>query len=160
MTRWVRPRHDRVLAGVSGAIAHPLGLPSALVRVLFALLALVYGLGFVLYAAGAVLLPDEESHADRYADVVRDNISSLLALLQELRWALVDGWRDWRQRRTWGIPRERALAILGLSLVIGAGLGFLSTFGLLDWLSFERFAALGVLTLGVALLVRGSSRRS
>lgn len=160
MTRWVRTRHDRVLAGVSGAIAHPLGLPTALVRVLFVLLALVYGLGFFLYLAGSLLLPDEESHADRHVDVLRDNVAAFLALLHELRWAVVDGWRDWQQRRTWGIPRERAMAILSFSLVVGAGLAFLSTFGLLDWLSFDRFAALCVLALGVALLVRGSSHRS
>ncbi|MGY5763918.1 PspC domain-containing protein [Brachybacterium sp. DNPG3] len=54
---------DRVIAGVCAAIARPLGLPPALIRLIAVLLGLV-GLGLPLYLLAALLLPRETIEAE------------------------------------------------------------------------------------------------
>ncbi|GAA1877279.1 hypothetical protein GCM10009836_68360 [Pseudonocardia ailaonensis] len=55
-TRPARPRHDRKIAGVAGAVARRYDIDPTLVRVGFAVAA-VYGIGIALYIAGWALLP-------------------------------------------------------------------------------------------------------
>jgi phage shock protein C len=56
-----RPARDRMLAGVASGVARYLGIDATVVRIIFALLAVVGGLGVPLYLAGWLLIPDEES---------------------------------------------------------------------------------------------------
>lgn len=58
-TDLVRPRDDRVIAGVAAALARRFGMSSRTMRVLFVLSCLLPGPQFVLYIAGWVLIPDE-----------------------------------------------------------------------------------------------------
>jgi phage shock protein PspC (stress-responsive transcriptional regulator) len=53
---------DAVVAGVAGGIARELGIDPLFVRAAFVLLAVAGGSGFLLYAAGWLLLPDEGDH--------------------------------------------------------------------------------------------------
>ncbi|WP_018347847.1 PspC domain-containing protein [Longispora albida] len=57
--RYTRPRADRKVAGVCGAIGRATGTDPVLWRVLFAVFALVGGAGFVGYAAAWLVLPAE-----------------------------------------------------------------------------------------------------
>jgi len=54
-----RSADDRMLAGVAGGIARYLDADVTLVRVIFAALALLNGLGLALYIAGWLLIPEE-----------------------------------------------------------------------------------------------------
>jgi phage shock protein PspC (stress-responsive transcriptional regulator) len=54
-----RPRHDRMLAGVASGIAGYVGVDALLVRIAFAILAIVGGVGIPLYLACWLLIPDE-----------------------------------------------------------------------------------------------------
>jgi phage shock protein C len=54
-----RSRDNRILGGVSGAVAERFDVDINTVRLAFALLAVLGGGGALLYAAGWLLIPDE-----------------------------------------------------------------------------------------------------
>jgi phage shock protein PspC (stress-responsive transcriptional regulator) len=54
-----RPFQDRMLAGVAIGVARYLGVDVTIVRIIFAVLAVVGGVGVPLYLAGWLLIPDE-----------------------------------------------------------------------------------------------------
>lgn len=57
--RLYRSRTDRVLFGVAGGFADWLDLDPALVRIVWALLVLAGGAGFLLYIVAAIVIPEE-----------------------------------------------------------------------------------------------------
>jgi phage shock protein PspC (stress-responsive transcriptional regulator) len=54
-----RPIHDRMLAGVALGAARYLRVDPTVVRILFAVLVVVGGIGVPLYVAGWLLIPEE-----------------------------------------------------------------------------------------------------
>lgn len=56
-----RPASDRMVAGVAAGIARYLGVDVTVVRIVFAVLAVVGGAGVPLYLAGWLLIPEEGS---------------------------------------------------------------------------------------------------
>lgn len=58
-TDLVRPRDDRVIAGVAAALARRFGISSRSMRVVLVLSCLLPGPQFVLYVVGWVLIPGE-----------------------------------------------------------------------------------------------------
>ena len=56
-----RPVDDRMLGGVAAGIARYLSVDVTVVRIIFAVLAIVGGAGIPLYLAGWLLIPDEGS---------------------------------------------------------------------------------------------------
>jgi phage shock protein PspC (stress-responsive transcriptional regulator) len=57
--RLYRSRDDRMIAGVAGGVAEYFDLDPSLVRIAWALLALVGGFGVLLYIVMAIVVPDE-----------------------------------------------------------------------------------------------------
>lgn len=60
-TQLYRPLDGRLVAGVAAGIARYLDLDVTVVRLAFAVLALVGGIGVPLYVAGYLLMPAEDS---------------------------------------------------------------------------------------------------
>lgn len=56
-----RPFHDRMLAGVAAGVARYFDIDVTVVRIVFAVLAVVGGAGLPLYLAGWLLIPDEDA---------------------------------------------------------------------------------------------------
>jgi len=56
-----RHRRDRMLAGVASGIAGYVGVDALFVRIAFAVLAIVGGVGIPLYLACWLLIPDEDA---------------------------------------------------------------------------------------------------
>jgi phage shock protein C len=54
-----RPIQDRMLAGVAAGIARYLGVDVTVVRIVFAVLAVIGGAGVPIYLAGWLLIPEE-----------------------------------------------------------------------------------------------------
>ena len=61
MSRLVRPRRGRILAGVCAAIADRLGAPSWVIRVLWIVLSFIPGPLWIAYVVLWVLIPAEGS---------------------------------------------------------------------------------------------------
>jgi phage shock protein C len=66
-----RTRDNRILGGVSGAIAERFDVDVNAVRIAFAVLAVLGGGGALLYAAGWLLIPDEAAEASIAEDFVQ-----------------------------------------------------------------------------------------
>ena len=66
-----RTRENRILGGVSGAIAERFDVDISTVRIAFAVLAVLGGGGALLYAAGWLLIPDEAAEASIAEDFVK-----------------------------------------------------------------------------------------
>ena len=56
-----RPLDDRMLAGVASGVARYFDIDVTIVRIVFAVLAVVGGVGVPLYLAGWLLIPDEDA---------------------------------------------------------------------------------------------------
>jgi phage shock protein PspC (stress-responsive transcriptional regulator) len=54
-----RPTDDRMIAGVASGIARYINVDVTIVRIVFAVLAIVGGAGIPLYLAGWLLIPEE-----------------------------------------------------------------------------------------------------
>ena len=67
-----RSRDDRMLAGVASGIAACVGVDALFVRIAFAVLTIVGGVGIPLYLACWLLIPDEQSSQSIAGDFVRD----------------------------------------------------------------------------------------
>ncbi|CAA9300704.1 MAG: hypothetical protein AVDCRST_MAG48-1300 [uncultured Friedmanniella sp.] len=59
MNSLVRPRHDRMIAGVCSGIARRFGVSANLVRVIFLVSLLIPGPQFLIYIAAWILMPEE-----------------------------------------------------------------------------------------------------
>jgi len=66
-----RSRDNRILGGVSGAVAERFDVDINTVRIAFALLAVLGGGGALLYAAGWLLIPDEAAEASIAEDFAK-----------------------------------------------------------------------------------------
>jgi phage shock protein PspC (stress-responsive transcriptional regulator) len=63
MSRLVRPRNDRWIAGVCAGLARRFGISSGAMRLIFVISCLLPGPQFLLYLALWILLPNEERYA-------------------------------------------------------------------------------------------------
>jgi phage shock protein PspC (stress-responsive transcriptional regulator) len=70
-----RPAHDRMLVGVASGAARYLGVDPTVIRIIFAVLVVVGGVGVPLYLAGWLLIP-EEGHDQSLASELIDSFQS------------------------------------------------------------------------------------
>src|SRR5690349_22153551 len=70
--RLERSRSDRMLAGVCGGLARYFDIHPAFYRVGFVVLTLVGGAGILVYAAAALVIPDEGKEESVAAAVLRE----------------------------------------------------------------------------------------
>ncbi len=59
MNALVRPRHDRMIAGVCSGIARRFGMSANVVRIIFVASMLIPGPQFLIYIAAWILMPSE-----------------------------------------------------------------------------------------------------
>ncbi|HXZ71417.1 MAG TPA: PspC domain-containing protein [Streptosporangiaceae bacterium] len=70
-----RPVDDRMLGGVASGIARYLRVDVTVVRIIFAVLAIMGGAGIPLYLAGWLLIPEEGAQQSIASDLI-DSLSS------------------------------------------------------------------------------------
>ena len=70
-----RPVDDRMLGGVASGIARYLRVDVTVVRIIFAVLAFMGGVGIPLYLAGWLLIPEEGAQQSIASDLI-DSLSS------------------------------------------------------------------------------------
>jgi phage shock protein C len=74
-----RSRNERMIAGVAGGLAAYFKIDPLIVRLGFALLALMNGVGILLYLILWLLLPNEDSVAADSRGQVRENVDEMRA---------------------------------------------------------------------------------
>ncbi|MFA6522037.1 MAG: PspC domain-containing protein [Patescibacteria group bacterium] len=65
-----RSKKDRILFGVCGGLAEFFGIDATLVRVIFIILALVHGIGILVYLALWLLVPEKHEVGQPAAEIV------------------------------------------------------------------------------------------
>jgi phage shock protein PspC (stress-responsive transcriptional regulator) len=66
-----RPVQDRMLGGVAAGIARYLSVDVTVVRIVFAVLAIMGGAGIPLYLAGWLLIPEEGAEQSIASDLIQ-----------------------------------------------------------------------------------------
>ena len=77
--RILRSRNERMIAGVAGGLATYFNVDPLIVRLGFALLSMVNGIGIMLYLLLWLLLPNEDSVAADSRGQVRENVDEMRA---------------------------------------------------------------------------------
>jgi phage shock protein C len=75
--RILRSRNDRMIAGVAGGLATYFNIDPLFIRLGFALLALVNGVGIMIYMILWLLLPNEDSVGTDGRTQVRENVEEM-----------------------------------------------------------------------------------
>jgi phage shock protein C len=75
--RILRSRSERMIAGVCGGLAAYFNIDPLIVRLGFALLAMMNGVGIMLYLLLWLLLPNEDSVAADSRGQVRENVDEM-----------------------------------------------------------------------------------
>ncbi len=75
---------ERVIGGVAGGLARAFGIDPVIVRLGFAVLALVQGIGLIVYLLMWLLIPSEEQRDLTGEEVVRANVEDIKRQAQRL----------------------------------------------------------------------------
>jgi phage shock protein C len=144
-TMLYRSTTDKMVAGVCGGLARWLDIDATLVRIFFALLAILTFIGFALYLILWVVLPYEGAGRAGEADTARLGGAEVA---QQAR-MMGDDLRDSVNR-----PNPRAGVIIGAVLILVGGIALLRNLDL-QWLSWLRLDLLWPLLLivGGAVLI-------
>jgi phage shock protein C len=135
--RLYRSSANRVIGGVCGGLGQYLGIDPMLVRLAFVVLALVNGLGVLLYFIIWLLVPGKTDSELSGEDVMRANLEDMSA----------------QARRVGGsLHTSQGAAIIGLVLVVAGAMFLLKQF--IPGLSPHLLWPVLLIGLGVLLLAR------
>jgi len=145
--RLYRSRTNSMVAGVCGGLGQYLRIDSTLVRLFFILLALGSGVGVVAYLLLWVLIPREGQGEAGSPETVRSGAEEIAERARTLGGDL---------GRNLSSPDPRALALIGIALVVLGGVFLLKALDLpwLHWLSFDALWPLLLIAAGVVLIWR------
>jgi len=150
--RLYRSRTDRFLGGVCGGLGKYLGIDPTIVRLVFLILLIGQGAGFIIYAILWILVPVEGA-AEPSSGNVGDRLSEGMKGVGE----------DIRQVAS--TPHPHAGLWFGVGLIVLGGLLFLERLGdvlgigwLSHWLNWGTLWPILIIIAGAALIVRGSRR--
>jgi phage shock protein C len=150
INRLYRSRKDRVIGGVCGGLGAYFGIDPVIVRVVFVILAIWGGLGFLGYLVLWIVIPAEERVGMPSQDVIHENVSEIeqqaQGLAQEARGVFSGQTTAPTQRTMWAAI---ALIVLGAVLLLG------NIFGI----AFERLWPALLILLGAYLVYQAAQRR-
>jgi phage shock protein C len=151
-----RSRRDRMLCGVLGGLAEYFHVDSALVRVIFVLIALATGgVAIVAYVVMAIVVPHEGTPPTATPDeTIKQNVEDMRDAAESIAGGLKAGLKAEHLAR----PAHRQGFIAGAILIVLGILFLLVNFGLVRWLSWDRLWPVFLIAIG-ALLVASMLRR-
>ena len=134
--RLYRSTTDRMIGGVCSGLATYLGIDPMLVRLAFGVLALVNGLGILIYMIMWFVVPDENSRGLTGEDLVRANLDDM-----------------GRQARDLGgsLSRSHQGGVIVGVLLVAAGVIFLAH-NFIPWLNAGFLWPIALIALGAYLL--------
>ena len=166
-----RSKEERIIAGVAGGIGEYFNIDPVLVRITFVALALVHGLGILLYilfwlivpnedggdiagkvaSLSAILKKSEEKLANKIKELKKDDDGSQPAPPQEAGSHDKSAEEPLGNKESWLKDKKR---VAGLAIVIlGAASLFNSLFHV-SWFRWDIFWPIALMIIGLYLLVR------
>jgi phage shock protein C len=154
MNRLYRSDKDKFVAGVCGGLGEYLHVDPLILRILFVLLALFQGVGFIVYLVLWLFTPTASAAALSQEEIMRHNLSEMgeraRHLGEEARETLHgQGASPWGNQ---GHSNNRMF--IGGAILVGVGLlVLLGNFGLLWWFNLGRLWPLALIAVGVVILL-------
>ncbi len=145
----LRPSEGRLVGGVCTALAEELTIDVTLVRLVFIVLALAWGLGFILYGVLWILMAnaDDRGGGERSA---RDRLGAIREELSLTGRRLSGAWSR-GGAKGWPLPLDRRWIALGLML---AGIAILlASLGAFSWLTPTRAIGLAAVLAGASVFI-------
>jgi len=143
----MRPSEGRLIGGVCTALAGELTIDVTLVRLVFIVLALAWGIGFILYGVLWILMANADERGGRSA---RDRLGGIRDDLSLTAKRLSGAWRRGGSKG-WPVPLDRRWMALGL-MIAGAAI-LLASLGAFSWLSPTRAIGLAAVVAGASLFI-------
>jgi len=166
-----RAKQERIVAGVAGGLGEYFSIDPVLVRIIFVALALVHGLGILLYILFWLIVPNEDGGN------ISDRVAGFSAVLKRSEEKLANKIKELKKSEGKGqvVSDEPAAAeelpvieqpqpagpswfhdkkrVVGLAIIILGGVSFLS--GLIDvsWFKWDIFWPIALVIVGFYLLI-------
>lgn len=145
MERIYRSESDRIIAGVCGGLAEYLRIDPLILRILFVILAMVNGIGLLVYLALWIIVPSAGARGATQEEIIRHNVDEIGIRARELGHEARDAFQA---------QRAEQRALIGGAVLIGIGLLMLMhDFGLLGWLRLARLWPLVLIGIGLVVLL-------
>jgi len=146
--RLTKSQTDRVIDGVCGGLAQYFGIDAVIVRLVFLVLALINGVGILLYIILMIIMPRAEK-ADLTAEAtIRENVEDMGERLREVSEEVRAAWSEGR-----GHTHPQRAMWLGAILIV-LGLAFLlDNLKLFWWLDLDVLWPLVLVFLGAWMII-------
>jgi phage shock protein PspC (stress-responsive transcriptional regulator) len=145
--RLYRSRSDRMVGGVCGGIAAYLNVDATIVRLVMAVLALVQGVGVVLYLLGWILIPAEGRPAGSPGDAAREGAEEMAVQARSFGDSV---------SKAVGSDSGNAAVVVGIVLVLVGVVFLLRSLGivLFGWVEWGVLWPIVLIGAGALLLLR------
>lgn len=147
--RLYRSKTDRQISGVCGGLAQYFGVDSTLVRLVFLLMLIFGGSGFIIYIIMAIVVPEEGSTARTPDEVIHANTQELADKARDFGKGIELGASSSSSPDTARTGQQGAL-IFGLILIVLGGMFLMQN---LLRINFSQFWPLILIVIGIAMLV-------
>lgn len=144
-SRLYRSETDRVIAGVCGGLGEFFQIDSTIIRLIFALITLFGGGGFLLYIVLWLIVPPQGSKSE----LSKDNISKNADEMKESAKKFADEIKI-------NTTRANSKQLLGIIVLVFGILLLLGNFGFLNLVHLWKYLpAAAIIVLGIMILKRG-----
>ena len=148
MRKLYRSSDDRILAGVAGGMGRYFKVDPLFVRLIFVLLALVQGLGILLYVIFIFIIPKEGGrHLD--AETAAGKIKEFAQEAEEKTKKVAE--KIEKQSKSWMHDRKR---VIGLVILLVGLLALLNEVVSVSWFRWDIFWRVALIVVGFYLLIR------
>lgn len=148
-----RSSDDRILAGVAGGMGRYFHVDPLFVRLIFVLLALVQGLGILLYVIFIFIIPKEGGkHLD--AATAGKKIKELAQEAEEKTKEVAE--KIEKQGKGWMHDRRR---VIGLVILLVGLLALLNEVVSVSWFRWDIFWRVALIVVGFYLLIRTDKKQ-
>lgn len=133
-----RSKHNRLVSGVCGGIAEYLDMDPTLIRLVWVIITMMGGIGFIAYLVSVVIIPENPygSHVHGVEKTPENDVTAT----------------EYHAHRPEGISRKNR--ILAGVFFIGLGIIFFME-QYFYWMDFEKLWPLLLIVLGVYIIYRG-----
>lgn len=139
-----RSEANKVIAGVAGGLGEYFNIDPTIIRILFILLTVFGGSGFIIYIVLWLIIPSKSGASGNSSDTIRSNIEEMKSKTRSFAQSLnkPEGSKE-NSKFWWAI------------LIIIVGFFFLlNNFGLLEPLELDKFWPLILIIFGLAIILR------
>ena len=146
-----RSKTDKMVSGVCGGLGQYFGVDSTLVRLVFLLMLIFGGSGFIVYLIMAIVVPEEGSTARTAEEVMHANAQQLADTAREFGKSIEQGGGPSSRPATPAAPTgQQGALIFGLILIVLGGLFLMQNF---LQINFSQFWPVILIVIGIAMLV-------